>query len=88
MLRPCFRDGAFLFLKEHIHVISYREEITMKEKLTLIREQAIAAMEAAKDLNALNEVRVAYLGKKGELTEILRGMKDLSPEERQHLFSF
>ena len=54
----------------------------MKEKLTLIREQAIAAMEAAADLAALNDVRVAYLGKKGELTAVLRGMKDLTAEER------
>ena len=54
----------------------------MKEKLTLIREQSIAAMEAATDLAALNEVRVAYLGKKGELTAVLKGMKDVAPEDR------
>ena len=54
----------------------------MKEKLTLIQEQAIAAMEAAADLTALNDVRVAYLGKKGELTAVLKSMKDVAPEDR------
>ena len=33
-------------------------------------------------MQELNDLRVKVLGKKGELTEILRGMKDLSPEER------
>ncbi len=54
----------------------------MKEKLIEIRERALAEIEAAGDLNRLNEVRVAYLGKKGELTAVLKGMKDVSPDER------
>ena len=54
----------------------------MKEKLQKIRENAIAQIQAAADLNALNEVRVAVLGKKGELTSVLKGMKDVAPEDR------
>ena len=54
----------------------------MKEKLETIKKQAKERIEEIKDLQALNELKVKILGKKGELTEILRGMKDLSPEER------
>jgi len=54
----------------------------MKEKLQSIKEKAIASIESAKSLDALNEVRVAILGKKGELTEVLKGMKDVPASER------
>lgn len=54
----------------------------MKEKLQAIREDAIAKIEAAKDLEALNEIKVSILGKKGDLTQVLKGMKDVSPEDR------
>ncbi len=54
----------------------------MKEKLEKMKEQVKQKVEEIKDLQALNDLRVKILGKKGELTEILRGMKDLSPEER------
>ena len=54
----------------------------MKEKLQKIREDAMRQIEESKDLNKLNDVRVAILGKKGELTAVLKSMKDVSPEER------
>ncbi|MBQ7446663.1 MAG: phenylalanine--tRNA ligase subunit alpha [Eubacterium sp.] len=54
----------------------------MKEKLKELRERAISQIEAAQDPEKLNEIRVAFLGKKGELKNIMKGMKDLSPEER------
>jgi len=54
----------------------------MKEKLEEIRKHAEERVKEIKDINSLNDLRVKMLGKKGELTEILRGMKDLSPEER------
>ena len=57
-------------------------EIIMKEKLQKIREDAIRQIEASGDLSKLNDVRVAVLGKKGELTAVLKSMKDVSPEER------
>ncbi len=54
----------------------------MKEKLEKIRKQAEEKISEIKDLQTLNEIKVKILGKKGELTEILRGMKELSAEER------
>lgn len=54
----------------------------MKEKLQAIRENALARIAESDSLDKLNEIRVAYLGKKGELTEVLKGMKDVKPEDR------
>ena len=54
----------------------------MKEKLAHIKENAKERIAQLSDMQSLNDLRVKYLGKKGELTEILRGMKDLSAEER------
>lgn len=54
----------------------------MKEKLRKIREDAISQIQASEELAKLNEVRVAFLGKKGELTAVLKGMKDVLPQDR------
>ncbi len=54
----------------------------MKEKLLDIQRSALAAVEKAEDLAALDEVRVRYLGKKGEITAVLRTMGQLPAEER------
>lgn len=54
----------------------------MKEKLSQIKELAASRLSSAADLKALDAVRVEILGKKGELTQILKGMGSLSPEER------
>ena len=54
----------------------------MKDKLEVIKHSAIASIETADSLAVLEELRVQYLGKKGELTAVLRNMKDLSSEER------
>ena len=54
----------------------------MKEKLEAISKQTIAKIQEINSMQELNDLKVKVLGKKGELTEILRGMKDLSPEER------
>ena len=54
----------------------------MKEQLANIRAQALAAFDAAQDSQQLDELRVKYLGKKGELTAVLKMMGKLSPEER------
>ena len=53
----------------------------MKEQLAKIRAEALAAFEAAQDSAALDALRVQYLGKKGELTAVLKMMGKLSPEE-------
>lgn len=54
----------------------------MKEQLEQIKTGALELIEKAENLNGLEELRVQYLGKKGELTAVLRNMKDLSNEER------
>ena len=54
----------------------------IKDSLEKIRQEAVARMSEARNMDALNEVKVAYLGKKGELTNLLKSMKDVPPEER------
>ncbi|MBQ3416034.1 MAG: phenylalanine--tRNA ligase subunit alpha [Clostridia bacterium] len=54
----------------------------MKDQINEIKEKALKAIEEAEDAKILNDVRVNILGKKGELTQVLRGMGALSPEER------
>ena len=57
-------------------------EGTIKEKLQAILNHAVADIEASDALDKLNDVRVNVLGKKGELTAVLKGMKDVAPEDR------
>lgn len=54
----------------------------MREKLREIQSLAEGVINEAQSIKELEEIRVKYLGKKGELTTVLRGMKDLSKEER------
>ena len=54
----------------------------MKEKLSKIMDEALSQIEASGELEKLNDIRVAFLGKKGELTSVLKGMKDVAPEDR------
>ena len=54
----------------------------MRDELKKIKEAAVQALEEAASMDYLNEQRVRFLGKKGELTTILKGMGKLSDEER------
>ena len=54
----------------------------MKDKLQEITKRAMEQIDAAEEMSALNDVRVAVLGKKGELTAVLKSMKDVKPEDR------
>lgn len=54
----------------------------MENKLKQIREEAMKQIHASDTLDKLNDIRVTYLGKKGELTSLLKSMKDMSAEER------
>ena len=54
----------------------------MKEQLEQIKQNALAALDAASTPVALEELRVKLLGKKGELTAVLKQMGKLSAEER------
>lgn len=59
----------------------------MKEEITKIKETSTKEIESCKNEKELQEVRVKYLGKKGELTLVLRGMGKLTPEERPQIGS-
>lgn len=54
----------------------------MKEKIEEIKKKALLDLSEAKDALEIEKVRVKYLGKKGEITSILKQMKNLKPEER------
>ena len=64
-----------LFLKEKV----------MNEKLDEILKNGLEEIEKCTDLKSLDEVRVKFLGKQGELTAILRNMKEIPPEERKNV---
>lgn len=57
----------------------------MKEKLEAIRAEAVQAVAAADSLQSLESLRVKYLGRKGALTEVLRGLGQAPEEERPAL---
>jgi phenylalanyl-tRNA synthetase alpha chain len=54
----------------------------MKKQLQAINAEALESLEKVKDIKGLEEIRVSFLGKKGKLTGILKGMGSLSAEER------
>ena len=54
----------------------------MQEQINVIYQNAIEAISAADNLKSLDEIRVAYLGKSGLVTGLLKGMRDLPQEER------
>ncbi len=54
----------------------------INEQLEKIREEALKQLSETEGLDRLNEIRVNFLGKKGQLTGILKSMKDIPPEER------
>ena len=54
----------------------------MKEQLKKIEELAVSELSSCTEIKALDDLRIKYLGKKGELTAILKQMGKLSAEER------
>ncbi|MCF6178780.1 MAG: phenylalanine--tRNA ligase subunit alpha, partial [Geopsychrobacter sp.] len=54
----------------------------MKDRLQNLEKDALAAIASAETTAALQDIRVAYLGKKGAVTDIMKGMRDLSAEQR------
>lgn len=54
----------------------------MKEKLQKIMDDALEQISHSEELDRLNDIRVSFLGKKGELTSILKSMKEVAPEDR------
>lgn len=60
----------------------------MEETLKKLAKEAKTAINAVSDLNQLKEIEVKYLGRKGEITEIMKGLKDLSVEEKKKIGPF
>ncbi|RXF36637.1 phenylalanine--tRNA ligase subunit alpha [Enterococcus faecalis] len=56
--------------------------MTLQAQLEALRDNTLKEIAQVATLKELNQIRVETLGKKGPITEVLRGMKDLSPEER------
>ncbi|MDV2581172.1 phenylalanine--tRNA ligase subunit alpha [Alkalibacillus haloalkaliphilus] len=54
----------------------------MKERLQTLKDEALNQVKTVTDQQALQDIRVHYLGKKGQITEVLKGMGKLSKEER------
>ncbi len=54
----------------------------MEEKLQAIKTEALEQLKKADSLDRLNEIRVSFLGKKGQLTALLKSMKEVAPEDR------
>jgi len=57
----------------------------MERQISLVKDEALAALRGAQTSAELEAIRVKYLGKKGELTLLLRGMGKVPPEERPRL---
>ena len=57
----------------------------MKEKINQLIEQATLKIQESADLNAINDLKVQYLGKAGEITALLKGMKDVPNEQKPEI---
>ncbi|MFT9268385.1 MAG: phenylalanine--tRNA ligase subunit alpha [Liquorilactobacillus nagelii] len=62
--------------------------MSLQEKLAELKHQALSEIEKTETPDKINEIRVHLLGKKGPITEILRGMRDLPKEQRPEVGSF
>ena len=62
--------------------------MSLKETLEQLKVDTLEKIATTKQLDNLNDIRVQILGKKGSITEVLRGMKDLDPEMRPVVGSF
>ncbi len=63
-------------------------QMSLKDRLSELLNQGLEDLKSTSEQDELNELRVHLLGKKGPITKVLRGMKDLSPEERPVVGSF
>lgn len=62
--------------------------MSLQDRLQELRNQGTEEIQNSKNLDAINKVRVKFLGKKGPITNVLRGMKDLNAEERPKVGKF
>lgn len=85
-LRPFYRDGGFYNALQTGGGKKYKwwkEIIDVIEKISILRELAIGKIKEAASSAEIEELRVKLLGKKGELTEMLKDLKNMAIEERK-----
>lgn len=75
--------GGLFFCFRIFPDITLERKITMKETIARIQAQLDAELAAASSPEELEKCRVAFLGKKGSITELLKNLKQLSPEEKK-----
>ena len=84
----CERKGNLCLLSSAYFLLRFSGEcmaLVIEQQIEDIREAALKAVNEATDLKSLEAARVKYLGRKGELTRLLRSMGEVSPEERPRL---
>ena len=59
--------------------------MSMKEKIEALQKRFEAELQEAKNSEMVEKLRVAYLGKKGSVTELLKGLKDVSAEQKKEM---
>ncbi|PWG01008.1 phenylalanine--tRNA ligase subunit alpha [Levilactobacillus bambusae] len=62
--------------------------MSLQDNLNALRDEGLAKIKATDNLKSLNDIRVALLGKKGKITEVLHGMKNLPAEEKPKVGAF
>lgn len=68
--------------QKHVEYLAIFKANQMQEQLEKLKKECLEAVSKAAGLNALQEIEIKYLGRKGELTNILRGVKDLPKEQK------
>ena len=57
----------------------------MREKIEALRERFLQELQGAQNSEAVEKLRVAYLGKKGSVTELLKGLKDVAGDQKKEM---
>ncbi len=80
---PVRRGNYFLIRQRKVNFAHFTEmRENMKKRVEKIMEDAMAQIEESGQLDKLNDIRITFLGKKGELTSLLKSMKEIAPEDR------
>lgn len=66
-----------------MHIAKLKGGVKMKEKIEALRARFDSELQAAKERDTAEQVRISFLGKKGSVTELLKGLKDLSVEQKK-----
>ena len=74
---PLPRCKRKILLRKDVQIMGIRENIAE------LRQKFETELSAVRDSETVEKIRVAYLGKKGSVTELLKGLKDLSGEEKK-----